>query len=171
MATKTRLLLVLYGTLSLCACTSDYFGGYDTYQSNPKQGSLLYPEGYDSPMPAVSATHSTALVPPAYQVSAHAPIPPKSLDKLWISNQSSYGYTIELADSSKPLAVALAMNQAPKNARMAEIKYHKHGQSYYKAVYGSYDSYQSAEQALKTLPAALQPQAQIKAWQQIQTLS
>ena len=82
--------------------------------------------------------------------------------------QNAQGYTIELADGDKAAQVAGALYKAPKNQRTAEVKYQQGGKTYYKGLYGSYPSYDAAQQALSTLPADVKQKAGIKSWGSVQ---
>ena len=77
-------------------------------------------------------------------------------------------YTIELADGDKASEVANTLYKAPKNDRMAEIKYQKDGKTYYKGVYGSYPSLEAAQQALTTLPDEIKQKAGVQTWGSVQ---
>ncbi|WP_131781393.1 SPOR domain-containing protein [Legionella gresilensis] len=108
-------------------------------------------------------------VPESYHVGAyHSPTRAKDRDRNWVSNQNPQGYTIEIADGEKPAQVAKKLYLAPKNDRMAEIKYQRDGRDYYKGLYGSYSSKEDAEKALNNLPAELKQGANIKDWSSIQ---
>lgn len=170
MLTKRKILVVSFSMMALSSCTSDYFGGYDAYQTNTNQGSMLYPEGYDSTVTVVDVPQKQAVVvPETYHVSAyHSPAPPKDVDRNWIDGQNPQNYTIELADGDKPSVVAGAMSKTPKNERMAEIKYQHNGKSYYKGLYGSYSNYDEAQQALNALPEDVKKGAGIKSWSNVQ---
>jgi len=166
-----RILVVSLGVVGLSACMTDHIGGYEPYNSNAYQGSMLYPDGYDSTGSTVDqvSNKQTVVVPESYHVSSmHGPVSPKDLDRSWIDSQSPQSYTIELAEGDKPSQVAGAMSKAPKNERTAEIKYQRDGKPYYKGVYGSYSSYDEAQQALNALPNDVKQGAGIKAWESVQ---
>jgi len=166
---KTRILVVSLGVVSLSACMTDNIGSYDN-NLNTYQGSYLYPEGYDNAGDVNQvSSKQTVVVPESYHVSAlHGPTSPKDLDKTWIDSQNPQSYTIELADSDKPSQVASALSKAPKNEHMAEVKYQNQGKTYYKGLYGTYPSYDAAQQALKVLPDDVKQGAGVKAWENVQ---
>jgi septal ring-binding cell division protein DamX len=74
-----------------------------------------------------------------------------------------------LAAGKKASQVASKLQQAPKSNRRAQVKYQRNGQNYYKGVYGSYSSYQAAQQALNSLPANVRQGAKIKSWGSVQS--
>lgn len=170
MLTRAKIMVVSIGVLSLSGCASDYFGGYDSYQTHTNQNSMLYPEGYDTQVTAVDVPEKqSVVVPETYHVSAyHSPTPSKDVDRGWIDSQNPQGYTIELADGDKPSQVSGALSKAPKRERMAEVKYQHEGKTYYKGLYGSYSNYDEAQNALNALPDDVKSGAGIKAWGNVQ---
>ena len=52
---------------------------------------------------------------------------------------------------------------------MAEIKYQNQGKAYYKGVYGSYPSFDAAQQALNNLPDDVKKGAGVKTWGSVQS--
>jgi septal ring-binding cell division protein DamX len=109
------------------------------------------------------------VVPDSYHVGEyHSPVSFKDRDKGWVSSQNPQGYTIELADDQKASKVAQKLYKAPKNDRMAQVRYQKNGKPYYKGVYGTYNSPEAAQKALDQLPAELKQGAGVKSWGSVQ---
>lgn len=116
-----------------------------------------------------SSSKQNVTVPDSYHVGeAHSPISFKDRDQNWVSGQNPQAFTIELADGEKASQVAQKLYKAPKNDRMAQVKYQRGGKEYYRGVYGSYNSAQEAQKALDTLPADVKNGASIKNWGSIQ---
>ena len=85
-----------------------------------------------------------------------------------MNSQNSQAFTIELADEEKASQVANTLYKAPKNERMGEVKYQRDGKTYYKGLYGSFPSYEAAQQALSALPSDVKQNAGIKKWASVQ---
>lgn len=170
MFNKSKLLSISICISSLTAC-SVFHDNDTTYAPATKynSGAQLYPESYDS-APIAAPSTKTVVVPESYHVSTTAaPASAKNVDQSWISAQNPGAFTIEIADSDKPSQVSSALANTPKTARTAEIKYKNAGKDYYKAVYGTYPTYQDAENALKTLPENVKQSAGVKTWGSVQT--
>ena len=171
MIKNTRTLGIVICVLSLSACTSYSPGEYSDNQNYAPQGTLLYPEGYDSRV--YSETYQekkSVVVPETYHVGAyHSPTPHTDRDREWVNGQNSQGYTIELADGDKASQVANTLLNAPKSERMAEVKYQRDGKTYYKGLYGTYPTYEAAAQALSTLPTEVKQKASVKTWGSVQS--
>jgi septal ring-binding cell division protein DamX len=172
MFTKTQWLGLSCCFMMLSGCMIDdgqiSSGSNEAYMA---QNSLLYPEGYENVGTYGYQTEykKEVVVPESYHVGAyHSPSLPKDVDKTWVSNQSSTGYTIELADDEKASHVAGVLQKAPKNERMAEVKYQRDGKAYYKGLYGTYPTQEAAEDALKALPDEVKQGAGIKNWGSVQ---
>lgn len=145
----------------------------DYYNSSNFTYNPLYPEGYETGgnfnPPQPSSPASTVVVPESYHVGIdHSPVPPKDVDKNWVATQSPEHFTIELVDADKPYEVAKILSEVPKNERTAELKYERNGKTYYKGMYGTFDSYEAAQAALNQLPEAVKQTAGIKRWDGIQ---
>jgi septal ring-binding cell division protein DamX len=164
---QTILILSVIG-LSACATlrpdSSFNHNQYDDYNNN----SPLYPESYES-------TSSTTVYPTEENsqkfmntMAVSNRQPAKDMDHQWIESQSAQAYTIVLSNSEHPSSVASALSQAPKNQRMAEIKYQKGNQTYYEGLYGSYASREAAEEAYNALPAELKSGANVAPWSAVQ---
>lgn len=159
---------------SLCACfpNEQQAGGH--YQAYGWRGQVIYPENYegypgDYRYGDVQQEKKQVIVPETYHVgSYHSPARAKDRDRNWVQSQNPGGYTIELATGSKASQVAGKLHKAPKSNRRAQVKYQQNGQAYYKGVYGSYSSYQAAQQALNNLPDDVRQGAQIKSWGSVQ---
>ena len=147
-----------------------YYGVYhDSNLFSSTASSYSY--GYDNYAPNEEASMNTegVTVPETYHVgSDYAPVPAKDRDRTWVSAQNPEGYTIEIADGDKASQVASKLYQAPKKERMAEVQYYRNGGQYDKGLYGSYSSYEAAQQALDALPENLKQQAGVKSWREVQ---
>ncbi len=166
----TSVSVVFFFAATLVGCgttyqqtTESYDYSYDTIEYTPQSNNRI---DYEQD---TSVKESSVTLPDSYHLGTyHAPTPAKVQDKNWISSQNPYGYTIEVADGDKPIAVANRLAQVPKSDRSAEIKYQRNGKAYYKAVFGSYQNKEQAESALHQLPAAIKQDARIKNWSSIQ---
>lgn len=174
MLTKARIVSISLCMMSLSGCMLDgtsnnsYRSDYPTYDYQP---SPLYPESLDNVgyYGAPAESKNNVVVPESYHVgSVHSPTPSKNVDRTWVSGQNPQSYTIELADGEKASQVARQLQKAPKNERMAEVKYQRSGKAYYKGLYGTYPSYDAAQQALNALPEDVKQGAGIKNWGSIQ---
>ena len=174
MITKTKLITLTVCLASLSACGTFNNGAYDsTYNSYSSQaGTQLYPEGYEN---AAAYTNTVpekkeVVVPESYHVGTYqSPTSFKDRDSSWVSSQNPQGYTIELANGEKPAEVAGVLQKAPKTERMAEVKYQNQGKAYYKGIYGSYPSFDAAQQALNSLPEDIRKSADVKTWGSVQS--
>lgn len=174
MLTNTRIFSICLCLSGLSACTTDDTTTYtndQTYQPYTYSGTQLYPEGYESTgYPELPPDRTQVEVPETYHVSTyHPPTPHTDVDREWVNSQRAQSYTIELADGDKASQVAGALYKAPKNERTAEVKYQRDGKTYYKGLYGTYPSYEAAQQALGTLPADVKQKAGIKTWSSVQS--
>jgi septal ring-binding cell division protein DamX len=164
-------------SVSFCAATlsSCMIGGQDnqsSYEPYGYQQSQLYPDGYDTVTytPEKPVPDSAVKVPESYHVGAyHSPLAPKDIDKNWVSRQNPQEYTIQLAQDEKAARVAGVLQTAPKNERMAEIKYQQFGKTYYKGLYGSYSSQEAAQNALNALPENVKQSAGVTTWGTVQS--
>lgn len=159
---------VLCGSiLGLSACGGMYQTSSQPDYKPYAYDDRVYPQYEALPYPPLESKE--VVVPETYHMSSmHAPIPHSDRDKTWVNSQSSNGYTIELADDEKASNVANTLYKAPKKERMAEVRYQKEGKTYYKGLYGSYPSYEAAQQALKDLPEDMRQHAGIKTWGSVQ---
>lgn len=142
---------------------------YETYTYNDSQ---LYAQGYYSTSNYnynYNQQHQSVAVPESYHVGEyHSPVSFKDRDRTWVNGQNPQGYTIEVADDEKAAQVAQKLYKAPKNDRMAQIKYQRNGKAYYKGLYGTYDNAQDAQNALDALPAEIKQGAGVKNWGSVQ---
>lgn len=160
---------VIIGTLTLIGCSAfnPPFHPFHTYNDH---GTELYPEGYENTVATIDNSPQEVDVPASYHMSAyHHPASPKDVDLQWVHAQSSTGYTIEIAESDKPSVVANSLQLAPKIQRRAEVEYQIGSRTLYKGVYGSYSTMDEAQQALQSLPTALQSNARITSWGSVQS--
>ena len=172
MLNKTRILSLCVCVSGLSACTSYTSNNYTDNQAYPYEGmQQLYPEGYEGTgYTELPQGKKLVVVPETYHVGVnHSPTPHKDLDREWVSSQNAQGYTIELADGEKASQVANTLYKAPKTARMGEVKYQRDGKTYYKGLYGTYPSYEAAQQALNSLPPDIKENAGIKTWGNVQS--
>ncbi len=111
---------------------------------------------------------SKVVVPPSYYLAKGQPVSHQTSDNTWIEKQDASGYTIQLTSNSSAPTVAKTLQQAPKDARMAQVQYDNNGQAEYIGVYGSYPTQEAAQAALAKLPQNLQSAASVKSWSNIQ---
>ena len=158
-------------TLGTAIYGSGYSSSYDyaTYDYNYSfDGNNYYysNDGYHS----VPRTNRGVSVPNSYHVGQYrSPQSHKSRDKQWVKKQNPNSYTIEVSNGKKPATVAKTLNKAPKDNRRAQIKYKKNGNTYYKGVYGSYNSKQDALRAMNKLPADVRAKAGVRKWGKVQS--
>ncbi len=146
------------------------------YQSYVYKSEPLYPESYDTysnyryySAPEPDMVKKGVEVPDTYHVGPmRSPVSHKDQDRNWATSQSPQGYTIELADDAKASQVAQTLQKVPKTEHVGQVKYEKNGQSYYKGLYGSYNSYEAAQQSLNSLPEDVKANATIKNWGNVQ---
>lgn len=166
---------IIASTCSLVGCGMYNLGGNPPpYQAQVNKGTQLYPEGYENTGAYANypAQEQPVSVPDSYHVgTARQPVKHQNMDHQWVSSQNATGYTIEVADSDKPAAVANTLLKVPKNERMAEIKVQQGDKTSYKGVYGTYPTKEAAEQARQALPADVQSAAQVKSWGSIQGMA
>lgn len=167
-----RLLTVLLIAGSLSSCTMDSSSDYNTYQTynydDVQYTSQPYDYSTDSGYQYQSGRQVT--VPDSYYAGAsHSPRSHKDIDRNWVSNQNPQGYTIEIAEGDKAAQVAGKLFKAPKSDRRAQIKSYRNGSTYYKGVYGSYNSYEEAQKAFNALPQDIKQGAGIKNWSSVQS--
>ena len=171
MLNKTRILSICVCVSSLSACTT--YGPDNSTSAQPyayEAPQQLYPEGYESTgYNEQPQGKQPVVVPESYHVGVnHSPTPHTDRDKEWVNSQNSQAFTIELADEEKASQVANTLYKAPKNERMGEVKYQRDGKTYYKGLYGSFPSYEAAQQALSALPSDVKQNAGIKKWASVQ---
>lgn len=169
---KTLSIVLLSSTL--CACIYNEgefrFQPYDERTvSNPPQTYQNFND-YNYKAEAQREEKREVVVPETYHMQTYqGPQAHKSRDRRWVETQDPKGYTIEVADSSRPSEVANKLHQAPRNQRMAEVQYRQNGSAYYKGLYGSYSSYEEAERALHSLPEEVRSGAKISTWNKVQS--
>ncbi|MDF1757126.1 MAG: SPOR domain-containing protein [Legionellaceae bacterium] len=170
-----KIILISFSAMYLSACMMDgtsmsNFGSYRPYGYSDSQ--MVYPEGYESygsyeqgGYDPERRTESKVVVPNSYHVGSGNPTPSKDLDKNWVNSQNPQSYTIELANDRKPSKVAGVLYKAPKNERSAEVKT---SSGSYKGLYGSYPTYEAAQEKLNSLPDNVKKGAGIKSWGSVQ---
>ncbi len=161
---------VCIGNLSSCMVYEEYnTASYQTYTYNdaqlyPQADYRMYNYGYQN-----GPSQSGVSVPDSYHVGEyHSPVSFKDRDRNWVSGQNPQGYTIQVADDEKASKVAQKLYKAPKNDRMAQIKYQRNGKAYYKGLYGTYDSQEAAQKALDELPPEIKQGAGVTNWGNVQ---
>ena len=169
----TRLISFSLCCISLTACSSFTQLDFEHYKAPAKRdpGIQLYPDGYDNggAYAPDGADKKAIAVPDSYHISeTGAPVSFKNRDKGWINTQNPQGYTIELANDEQPAPVAQVLQKAPKDERTAEVAYTQDGKKHYTGIYGSYPSYEAAQQALSALPDDAKKSATVRTWGSIQ---
>ncbi|CAM2804267.1 SPOR domain-containing protein [Legionella worsleiensis] len=156
--------------LSSCMVYDEYTtASYQTYtddriQMYPQMDYRMYQYRYQN-----TPTQSGVNVPDSYHVGAyHSPVSFKDRDKTWVNGQNPQGYTIMVAEDEKASRVAQKLYKAPKNDRMAQIKYQRNGKAYYRGLYGTYDSQEAAQKALDALPPEIKQGAGVTNWSNVQ---
>lgn len=170
MNNKNKLLVVSLCVVGLSSCSSMFEeSGYSSYQGYSYDQSVVQ-DGQMQPGAYGEQVEKKGVeVPNSYHVGVNrAPVSPKNVDKNWVNSQNPMGYTIEVADDEKPSNVASRLQQMPATDRKAEVKYKKGGKTYYKGVYGTYNSYQDAKKAYDALPADVKANARVKNWGSVQ---
>jgi hypothetical protein len=167
-----KLIVVGICTVSLSSCMmyDDNYSSSATYQTYTYDPSQLYQDNYRFNSYSYHGQASqTVSVPESYHVGAyHSPVSFKDRDRTWVNSQNPQGYTIEVADGEKASQVAQKLYKAPKNDRMAQVQYQRDGKPYYKGLYGTYDSAESAQKALDALPPEIKQGAGVKNWGSVQ---
>jgi septal ring-binding cell division protein DamX len=177
MTSKTAAIIsITLCAFGLSACNSLYnkpsYNTQTAHSKNRDAAIQLYPDGYDNggAYAPDQPNAKTVTVPDSYHVGElAAPASFKDRDNSWVNKQNPQGYTIEIAHGDKANDVASTLQKAPKNERAAEVKYKQDGKQLYKGVYGSYPTYEAAQQALNALPEDVKQGASVKTWGNIQS--
>ncbi|PJD90735.1 MAG: SPOR domain-containing protein [Legionella sp.] len=175
MFTLLRLSCISICILSLSACMLDGTNNSSNFWDSSPDGenNQLYPEGYDTTYTNQSSeyngsykTQKNVVVPQSYHLGVmNTPVASKDEDRQWVDNQNPNGYTIQIADDTKPAPVANQLLKTPKNEHNAEVKSQSGA---YIGLHGSYATREAAEAQLNQLPEEVKQKAQIKNWQTIQ---
>jgi hypothetical protein len=168
---KKKILATFIAVAGLSACGTMENNDYMNYR--PLQPTLYqnnYYENYGGVDYDYQAPRGGVTVPDSYHVGPlRSPVSHQEVDKSWVNQQNPQGYTIEVSQGEKASEVARQLHKVPKNDRTAQLKYQDNeGKSYYKGVYGSYNSYEEAQKALNALPDDIKEKAGIKNWSGIQ---
>ncbi|MBA2709694.1 MAG: SPOR domain-containing protein [Tatlockia sp.] len=162
-------------SISLAACTSYEANNQNVYTSYSAEPIHYQPIKYASVQPYETRSGysgSITTVPDShYTGSYRSPTSHKDIDRSWVDNQNPNSYTIQIGESDKAYQVAGRLHKTPKTERSAEVKYDRNGQSYYKGVYGSFNSQEDAQKALNSLPPEIKQGAEIKSWSSVQERS
>ena len=168
---KIKLIALAFCAVNLSSCAM-YDDTLTTYQSYAYDDSRLYPQvnyRLNNYSYQTRPGNQAVSVPDSYHVGEyHSPVSFKDRDRSWVSSQNPQGYTIEVADDEKASKVAQKLYKAPKNDRMAQVKYQRNGKAYYKGLYGTYDSPEAAQKALDALPPEIKQGAGVKNWGNVQ---
>ncbi|MGC1181746.1 SPOR domain-containing protein [Legionella sp.] len=148
-----------------------YAPAYASYEDNKAyvRNNYKLPNNYDYSYYENTSSKQEIVVPDTYHVGEmRSPVSFQDQDQTWVSSQNPQTYTIELAAGDKPAKVAQTLYKAPKNDRMAQVKYQQGGKNYYRGVYGSYSNAAEAQKALEALPPEIKRGASVKKWGSIQ---
>ena len=172
MLTQTKMICISLCMVNLSACMTSGQHDYVSNQPYDYQATPLYPEGYENTVVYTTDSYNTPQgmqTPNNYPVTTkQSPVASKDMDKAWVTSQSPTGYTIQMSENEKASYVARALQKAPKNERMAEVKYKQNGKDYYKGLYGSFPDAESATKALEALPGDIKQAARIETWGTVQ---
>ncbi len=158
--------------ISLSACQpitslGDMWSSNSDYDNTPNNTASPTTSKAPQPTTTTSSHPGGVQVPSSYYLANGAPISHQDVDKNWVDQQSSSGYTIQLA-TGKASSVAQTLQAAPKDQRMAQVQYNSDGKPMYMGIYGTFDSKSDAEAALAKLPPSLQQSAQVQSWSNVQ---
>lgn len=168
---KKNVIVLGFCLFNLCSCMVEDSESYTpNYSAYTYDNSQLYPTvTYGEHNSDYKYGEQQVTVPDSYHVGAfHSPVSFKDRDKTWVSGQNPQGYTIEIANGDKASQVAQKLYKAPKNDRMAQVKYNSNGKAYYKGVYGTYPDAAAAQKALDALPSEIKQGASVKNWSSVQ---
>ena len=154
------ILSCVVGGLTACNTTDTH------YDYQPMNYSPELPSSY-SEYPTLPATQASNAISQQTYVQ---PVSHRQVDWTWVNSQNPQGYTIEIADNEKASAVAGQLASAPKKEHMAQVKYSRNGQLYYKGLYGTYTNQEEARKALEALPDNLKQGASVKPWSNVQSV-
>ncbi len=170
MNSKGTLVIISLSAFNLCSCmVTDNEGYSPSYQMYSYDNNSLYPQNTQFNDSDRYNNGQIVNVPNSYHVGEyHSPVSFKDRDRTWVHDQNPQSYTIELAEGDKASQIAQKLYKAPKNDRMAQVKYQANGKPYYKGVYGTYPDAASAQKALDTLPEDIKQGASIKSWSSVQ---
>jgi len=172
MSTTTKMICIYLCVMNLSACMTTGQHDHNSHPPYDYQAAPLYPEGYDNTLVYDSSPFDTKqemVAPNTYPLETHpTPLASKDMDKTWVNTQNPSGYTIQISDDEKAAHVAGVLQKAPKNERMAEVKYQHDGRAYYKGLYGSFPNAEAANKALDALPNDIKQGARIETWGSVQ---
>lgn len=172
MLISIRIISLSIGAVCLSACMMDGTSNYSNSSPFSSEAPpMLYPEGYDATVDSTPVERQrpvpigSVVVPQSYHVGMGAPESAKDVDKNWVDSQNPQSYTIELTHGDKASQVAGVLYKAPKNERTAEVKANNGN---YKGLYGTYPTYEAAQEKLNSLPDDIKQNAGIKTWSNVQ---
>jgi hypothetical protein len=169
---NNRIKLIVMGVcvlnISSCSMVDNEYPTYPAYSYDSTQSYTL--SNYNmSSYDYKYSQKQDVVVPDSYHVGElHSPVSFKDRDQTWVNSQNPQGYTIELAEGDKASKVAQTLYKAPKGDRMAQVKYERDGKTYYKGVYGTYNTSEEAQKALNGLPADVKSSAAVINWSNVQ---
>ena len=170
-----KISILSLSTITLSACMIDGTSSLSTinpYEYNKHDQQSIYPDSYET-----YSSHSEAyieptstphdvVIPNSYHIGTMGgPTSSKSIDKSWAQSQNPNSYTIEVASDQKPSRVASVLYKAPKSERTAEVKTNN---GEYKGLFGTYPTYEAAQEKLNSLPDDMKQNASIKKWNNVQ---
>lgn len=166
-----KLTMIGICAFSMSSCSmmdKNEYPNYPTYVYDPAQPYTL--NNYNTVNYDYSYRQKQeVVVPDSYHVGElHSPVSFKDRDQTWVNSQNPQGYTIELTEGEKASQVAQVLYKAPKNDRMAQVKYDRDGKTHYKGVYGTYTSAEEAQKALNALPPEIKNGASVINWSSVQ---
>jgi hypothetical protein len=168
-----RIITISLATTYLSACMIDGTSRLSSFSPyNYSDTPMVYPDSYDM-YGSSQQNYNTqpepsreVVVPNSYHVGQGSPESSKNLDRTWVNSQNPQSYTIEIARDRKPSTVARALYKVPKSERSAEVKTTNGN---YKGLYGSYPTYEAAQEKLNSLPDNVKQGAGIKSWGNVQS--
>ncbi|OGV30940.1 MAG: hypothetical protein A3E88_00745 [Legionellales bacterium RIFCSPHIGHO2_12_FULL_35_11] len=169
-----KITIITLAASYLSACLMDGTSGYHNDRGyNGYDSQMIYPDSYNAYDQGYNSNNYTpssegggrVVVPSSYHVGSGNPTSSKDVDKSWVHSQNPTSYTIEIANDKKPSKVAGVLYKAPKNERSAEVKTNNGD---YKGLYGTYTSYEAAQEKLNQLPEEVKGSASIQSWGNVQ---
>jgi hypothetical protein len=178
MSNSLKVIFMTIAALSLGACSSAFQEAMYTersdynysYYGNHDSNSNYYSGNYSNNQSGSSDGGAKPVhVPQSYHVGNYnSPVSHKKRDRSWVNRQNPNSYTIKVAEDQKPANVAKKLHGVPRDQRAAQIRTQRNGKPSYTGVYGTYNSVESAQQALNNLPRNVKKNAKVKNWRDVQ---